>query len=187
MANEISGIQATIEIDGVSFDVLECSITDAIDEIPKASVQIARGNREEAVLEPPHALLGREVVLRVGAIEAFGDARTFSGRVIEAERRLVGTPRPHLRITVSPDLFRLTKRSDVRTFQKKNVMDIASEVMDRAGAGPCKFQCAGSYEPRDYVVQYRETDYAFLTRILAEEGIAFAFNHLENETVFFDI
>lgn len=182
MANEISGIQSTVEIDGTTFDVLECTITDAIDEVPVATVQIAK----EAALEPPHAFLGREVVLRVGAIEAFGEARTFRGRVIGAERRLIGTPRPHLKLTVSPDLFRLTKRSDVRTFQKKNVKDIAKEVMDRAGAGKCKFQCTATYEPRDYVVQYRETDFAFLTRILSEEGIAFTFNHVEDETVFFD-
>jgi len=39
------------------------------------------------------------------------------------------------------------------------------------------FELQGNYQPRDYCVQYRESDFAFASRLMEEEGIAYFFKH----------
>jgi type VI secretion system secreted protein VgrG len=182
VSDAIQGIEATIEVDGRSYEVLECTIVDAIDAIPELSVRIT----SQSALPRPAALLGTEAVLKLGPIEDAGTLRTFRGKVVRGERRLHGVARPSLVLVVSPDLFRLTKRTDVRTFQQKSVREIVEQVMSDAGAGKANQVLTGSYEPREFVVQYRETDFDFLRRLLAEEGVAFVYDHEHDETVFFD-
>ncbi len=182
MADQITGIQATVSIDGEAYDVISAQIEEGLDAVPRARLRVAR----EAALERPAALLGKEVSLHIGPIEAFDEARRFHGRVVSAERRLFGITRPSLFLEVCPDLFRATKRSDLRTFQNLSLEDVVKEVCDRAGVGDVRFVLNDSREPREYLVQYRETDFDFLRRVLSEEGVAFTYDHEQEEWIFFD-
>ncbi len=86
-------------------------------------------------------------------------------------------------LTLVPDLWLLTLRSNVRIFQKKNTVDIIKQVLKDAGISPKKysFTTQTSYSIRDYCVQYRETDYDFISRLMEEEGIYFFFDHTKTE------
>src|SRR5205823_7880504 len=67
------------------------------------------------------------------------------------------------RAEVVPKLWLLGRQARSRIFQQKSVHDILKEVLAAAGA---TFHLQDKYEPRDYCVQYRETDLAFATRLM---------------------
>ena len=62
-----------------------------------------------------------------------------------------------------------TRRSDCRIFQNKTVPEIVQEVLSTYGF-PIENHLAESYVPRDYCVQYNETDAAFVSRLMEFEG-----------------
>ena len=78
------------------------------------------------------------------------------------------------RATVVPRLWLLTHRSSSRIFQQINVPEILKKVFDGLQVN---WKLNGKYEPRDYCVQYRETDFAFASRLMEEEGIYYYFEH----------
>jgi type VI secretion system secreted protein VgrG len=75
---------------------------------------------------------------------------------------------------VVPKVWLLTRRAQIRIFQQKSVPDILKEVLK---GFDCDFQLRGHYEPREYCVQYRETDFDFASRLMEEEGIYYFFEH----------
>jgi type VI secretion system secreted protein VgrG len=80
------------------------------------------------------------------------------------------------RLRVVPALWLLKKRTTSRIFQDKTVPEIVTAVLDKAGVAHTH-RLLGKYRPRSYCVQHRESDLAFVERILAEEGIFYAFDH----------
>jgi len=56
-------------------------------------------------------------------------------------------------------------------------VDIVTKVLADAGVDKSSWKTTGSYPTRDYTVQYRETDLAFIGRLLSEEGIYFTIQH----------
>ena len=75
---------------------------------------------------------------------------------------------------VVPKVWLLTRQFRSRIFQQKSVPDILKEVLK---GFDCDFQLNGKYEPREYCVQYRETDFDFASRLMEEEGIFYFFQH----------
>jgi type VI secretion system secreted protein VgrG len=81
---------------------------------------------------------------------------------------------------VVPQAWFLTRRADARIFQERSVPEIVAEVLrggrvetlDRSGL-------RSSYAPREYCVQYRETDHDFVNRLLEDEGIFYRYVHAE--------
>jgi type VI secretion system secreted protein VgrG len=73
-----------------------------------------------------------------------------------------------------PKLWLLTCRRQSRIFQQLTVPDILKKVL--AGVD-VSWQIQGSFEPRDYCVQYAETDLDFASRLMEEEGICYYFKH----------
>lgn len=81
-------------------------------------------------------------------------------------------------LIIVPPLWLATRRRDHRIFQDKNVIDVTREVLTGYGGRiPDLEDRTGDHPPREYTVQYGETDLDFVCRILADEGISFFFNH----------
>ncbi|QTD94240.1 type VI secretion system tip protein TssI/VgrG [Burkholderia anthina] len=79
-------------------------------------------------------------------------------------------------LIVRPWLWLATRRSDCRIFQNRTVPDIVQEVLAPYGF-PIENKLTESYVPRQYCVQYNETDTAFVSRLMEFEGIYFYFRH----------
>ncbi|MBN1766854.1 MAG: type VI secretion system tip protein VgrG [Sedimentisphaerales bacterium] len=80
--------------------------------------------------------------------------------------------------TVVPWLWFMTRTADCRIFQKMKVPDIVSKVLDDHGFTDIDDQnLAGEYREWEYCVQYRETDFNFLSRLMEQEGIYYFFKH----------
>ena len=80
------------------------------------------------------------------------------------------------RAVVRPWLWLATRRSDCRIFNNKSVRDIIKEVLSAYG-GEIEDQLSANYEPWTYCVQYRETDFNFVSRLMEQEGIYYFFLH----------
>lgn len=132
---------------------------------------------DEVGLEPD-GLLGADLELRCARGD---DERRIHGVVHRVRNSGTFSQRLHLHLDVSPALSLLGLSSQSRIFQSKTVPEIVEEVAKGllASLGR-KVDCsrlARAYGERDYCVQLRETDLAFIERILAEEGIGFLFEH----------
>jgi type VI secretion system secreted protein VgrG len=102
--------------------------------------------------------------------------RYFNGicyRVSQGER---GQEYTAYRVELVPELWLLSKRAQSRTFQHLSVPDILKKVLGDLKTKPT-FKLEGTFQPRDYCVQYRETDFNFASRLMEEEGIYYYFKH----------
>ena len=119
-------------------------------------------------------LVGQRVTFWVDLAD--GAPRYFDGFV----KRFMYTGGDELslyRAEVVPWLWFLTKTTDCRIFQNKSVPDIIQQIFKDLGFSDFKLQLKGSFEPWDYCVQYRETDFNFVSRLMEEEGIFYYFKH----------
>ena len=120
-------------------------------------------------------LLGQKINVRLDLLNR--EKRYFSGicnRVSQGERDEVFT---HYRMEVVPELWKLTKKAQSRIFQQMTVPDILKKVL--AGLD-VTYEIQGTFHPRDFCVQYRETDFNFVSRLMEEEGIYYFFKHSAN-------
>ncbi len=83
----------------------------------------------------------------------------------------------HYRATLVPWLWLLTRTADCRIFQNKKVGEIIEEVFKGHGFNDFELKLSESYDPREYCVQYRETDFNFVSRLMEQEGIYYYFTH----------
>ncbi len=89
--------------------------------------------------------------------------------------------RLHLyRAEVVPWLWFLTRTTDCRIFQNKSAPDIIKQIFGDLGFSDFKLDLKGDHVTREYCVQYRETDFNFVSRLMEEEGMFYFFKH-ENE------
>jgi type VI secretion system secreted protein VgrG len=103
-----------------------------------------------------------------------GEPRLFHGIVSRFAQGGRNDTFIRYRLEVVPPLWLLTKRTQSRIFQHVSVPDILKTVFDGLKVA---YQIQGTFEPRDYCVQYRESDFAFASRLMEEEGIFYFFRH----------
>jgi len=83
--------------------------------------------------------------------------------------------------TVHPWLWFLTRTADCRIFQEMTVPDIVKKVFADHGIANYEFKLFRSYRQWVYCVQYRESDFNFVARLLEHEGIYWYFEHGEGQ------
>ncbi len=82
--------------------------------------------------------------------------------------------------TVRPWLWFLTRTTDCRIFQEQTVPEIIDTVFkDHASYASFQSKLVRSYRKRSYCVQYRESDYNFVSRLMEDEGIYWYFEHAQ--------
>jgi type VI secretion system secreted protein VgrG len=132
-------------------------------------------------------VMGKEAVLKIVSAEA--GPRYFHG-VIKTFSRAGFQGKYLYDATMVPYLDLLSMSTDCRIFQRMTVVDIVKKVFEQykreIGTDKYKFLALkenGDKLKRRYCVQYRETDLDFISRILAEEGIFYFFEHYEDKHV----
>ena len=123
----------------------------------------------------PSDLLGKKITVKLE--RAKGGTRYFNGHVTRfAQGDTVGRYYEY-RMTVRAWLWFLTRTRDCRIFQEKTVPDIIKEVFADHSMAVFDDGLNGTYAQREYCVQYRETDFDFVSRLMEEEGIYYFFDH----------
>ena len=121
-------------------------------------------------------LIGQPITVRV-ILDQASTARLerfYHGMVQTVTRGARGTTTTSYSIQAVPRFWFLTRTTQSRIFQQKSVPDILKDVLKSI---PAIYDFTGTYEPRDYCVQYRESDFEFASRLMEEEGIAYFFRH----------
>ncbi len=81
-----------------------------------------------------------------------------------------------------PRLWLLTRSRASRIFQDLSVPEIAQQILGEREIGDVRFDLESArYPKREYCVQYRETEYEFLARLLEDEGLYYYFEHEEGK------
>jgi Rhs element Vgr protein len=170
-----NAVYFTFEITGYKneFRVLSFSGTETLSQLFRYDIFVT----SEYGHIPPSDLLGKAAMLILSTGE---DTRLVSGIVSRFWWVGESGDLTAYYIEVVPMPWVLGQRQESRIFQNLSVPDIVREVMTDAGipADHCDFnRLRKSYAPRDYCVQYQETDLNFIMRLMEEEGIFFFFQH----------
>ena len=101
------------------------------------------------------------------------------GEMVQLSQGSIGKRFTSYQITLRPKIWLLGMRSGLRIFQDKSTQQIVTQVLKDAGIadGQVRWQVQSASAAREYCVQYRETDLEFVSRLLAEEGLFYFFEH----------
>jgi len=145
---------------------------EAISQLFYFDLDLLAENQTEVAFE---RLLGEKITIRLRLPD--GKDRYFNGicsRVSQGERDNTFTS---YKMEVVPRVWLLTKKAQSRIFQQLSVDAILKKVLEGFDVS---YEIQGKFHPRDYCVQYRETDFNFLSRLMEEEGIYYFFKHDTN-------
>ncbi len=148
------------------------SATDGLSSLFEYRVRALSRSRDIALDD----LVGKSATISVTLPE--GGERHFNGLVTEFS--LVPSMDTHYaeyELILRPWLWFLTRTSDCRIFQETTVPDIVKEIFKEHGFSDVEDKLSGTTRTWNYCVQYRETDFNFVARLLEQEGIYYYFKH----------
>lgn len=127
----------------------------------------------------PTSLLLEPATLRLDSWSGKGSKlldRRINGIISEVKVSSDANNKGQWLITLVPAAWRLTQTRVSRIFQKMSAKDVITAVLDEDSQINYAFKLNGSraLEPRDFCVQYNETNFAFILRLLEEEGLFFS-------------
>jgi type VI secretion system secreted protein VgrG len=124
-------------------------------------------------------VVGHDVTIRLNVGQK--DKRFFHGFVSRFVQVANEGKYAHYRATIVPWLWFLTRTSDCRIFQNKSTPDIIEEIFKGLGFTDYQLKLSGNYAKKEYCVQYRETDFNFVSRLMEQEGICYYFEHTDGK------
>ena len=120
------------------------------------------------------AIVGKSVALHVQTLDSERHLNGFISRFSQAGRDERFT---YYHAEMVPWLWFLTRKANCRIFQRQSVPDIIKKVFKEVETHDFELRLYKSYRTREYCVQYRETDFNFVSRLMEEEGIYYFFEH----------
>jgi type VI secretion system secreted protein VgrG len=124
-------------------------------------------------------ILQRPVLVTLSLVS--GADRYIHGIVNRADQLERGKGLTTYRLGIVPWTWFLTLLTDCRIFENQTVQQIIERIFTDQGFQDYEFRLSGSYEPREYCVQYRETSLDFISRLMEEEGIFYFFEHTDQK------
>ncbi len=122
-------------------------------------------------------ILGKNVTVKLALPD--DNTRYFNGYVTRFSQSGTFGRYHRFSAVVRPWFWFLTRTADCRIFQEMTVPDIVKQVFTDHGTADFKFELTGSYRKWTYCVQYRETDFNFVSRLLEQEGIYYYVRHTD--------
>jgi type VI secretion system secreted protein VgrG len=176
---DLSRAQLAFQVAGSEadrFSVVRFRGTEGLCQLYRFEIDLACTDEQLVALED---VVGKSASLRVDAVRG---SRRFHGIISRFELTGETSDQTYFRAELVPNVWLLTHRYDSRIFQNISVPNIIADVLARAGivTDQLRFSLQQTYAPREYCVQYRETDYNFIARLMEEEGIWWCFEQQEN-------
>ncbi len=177
------GAAESIELDEDSVHVRSMELAEGLGEPFRLRVTL----RSQDGRFDPSRLAGADVHLRMARHDpgnhGLTEGRMIRGVVVRSTYLGSFADAYEVSVEVAPTIGLLDTAPRSRIFQDRTVVEIAQDVWGEflapRGRSLVTDQLTKTYRPRDYCVQYQETDLAFITRILAEDGISFVFDHAD--------
>jgi len=122
-----------------------------------------------------HSLLGTRANI---TMNLHGEKREYNGFIVKMQRGERHGRFDAYSVTMRPWLWFATRTKNSKVFQNKSVKDIVTEVLTPYSADfAWRLLVAATYKPLEYCIQYNETDFDFVSRLLEEAGIYYFFEH----------
>jgi len=121
---------------------------------------------------PFEALIGQKLTIELKGTGT--EKRYFNGIVNRISQGGRDSTFTEYQVEIVPQFWLLSKKIQSRVFQHLSIPDILKAVLKGLDVA---FEIKGAFEPRDYCVQYQESDFSFASRLMEEEGIFYFFKH----------
>ena len=121
------------------------------------------------------ALIGQNVSVRITLAD--DSQRYINGQISRFSQGGRDSNFTSYHAEVVPWLWFLTRTSDCRIFQNKKAPEIIQQIFTDYGFKDFSLRLYGDFSQREYCVQYRETAFNFISRLMEEEGIFYFFEH----------
>ncbi|WP_424404888.1 type VI secretion system tip protein TssI/VgrG [Pasteurella sp. PK-2025] len=166
------GLQFTLEVQGLpvsALGVLSFKLTEKYSELYCLSLKLTSLDSEIDF----KSVVDNSVKFKVWQNGEL--LRQVNGMVVSFEQGDSGSSQTHYGMEVYPDLWRTTLRRNSRIFQQQDIQSIVSTLLTEHGIVDYAFVFRNSHPVREFCVQYQESDFDFLQRLTAEEGIFYYF------------
>ncbi|KPK76874.1 MAG: type VI secretion protein ImpA, partial [Phycisphaerae bacterium SM23_30] len=120
-------------------------------------------------------IVGWNVTVRLALAD--DKTRYFNGFISRFSQAGQENGQARYRATARPWLWFLTQTSDCRIFQNQTAPEIIKQIFRDAGFTDLQDDLQGNHRPWEYCVQYRETDFNFVSRLMEQEGIYYYWKH----------
>ncbi|WP_392565271.1 type VI secretion system tip protein TssI/VgrG [Utexia brackfieldae] len=151
-----------------TFDVVEFTLSEGLSDLFTLTATLSSKNANVDL--QPQLLQKAQLTVYVAGQKQ----RTVNGIVETAERGDSGFKRTFYTFIIRPLLWQLTLTQDSRIYHFKSVPEIIDEILQLFNI-PFDKKLMDSHAMREYTTMKRESYYAFLSRLTAEEGITFWF------------
>jgi type VI secretion system secreted protein VgrG len=128
----------------------------------------------DATLDPD-VMLGQPMTVHLELRD--GGMRHFHGFVSHFAQTGLRGEYAQYAVTLRPWLWFLTRTVNCRIFQNQTAVGVVQSIFRDHGFTDFDVLLTDSYDKLDYIVQYRETDFAFVSRLMEQEGIYYFFRH----------
>lgn len=115
------------------------------------------------------------------SLKGFGAKREFSGVLVEAQWVGMYDRYYTYQLVLRPWFWLLTRTTDCRIFHEKSWLDVIKQVLGEYGFAKFEAKTTANYATQEYIVQYRESDYQFICRLMEHCGIYYYFEHSGND------
>ena len=120
-------------------------------------------------------LIGKSMAVRLELPD--GGERFFHGLITDFHQVSDSGRYAVYHASLRPSMWTLQLRTTCRIFQHMSVPDIAKAVLREHGVSDFRENLSGSYPSQEFTVQYRESDFDFISRLMEREGIYYCFEH----------
>ena len=171
--HQAKGLQFTARVGELPeniFSVVSFELTEGLSELAHGRLKLASslpGLTATDLLEQ-----GLELIVWQDGVAL----RCFTGVISECARGASGHRRTHYEVVIQPPLWRLGLMHNSRIFQRQSTDNILRTLMRERGIIDAVFDLQHTPPEREYCVQHRESDLAFLERLAAEEGWHFRYH-----------
>jgi type VI secretion system secreted protein VgrG len=165
--------QYTVEINGQEFKVLSFNAYEEMSHLFRFSLHLRCDNPEVTIKDIVRKKA--DILLKWGEKKKwwFGIVASFS----QVDAGVLGEYGEYV-AEIVPNYWLLSQKTNCKIFEWETAKDIIGDVLDKRGmAGKYELKLTRGYALREYCVQYRETDFAFLSRLMEEEGMFYYFWH----------
>ncbi len=177
-ANRLLSLTTPLPYDQLLITRLRAS--EGISQLFRYELEIVHEHGEagnEPFYVDPKKLIGQPMSVRARQVAGDGEIeRHFNGICVRFSQGNRNTLFTSYSAEVVPRVWLLTQIRQSRIFQNKSVSDILRKVLE---GFEVSWEIQETHEPRNYCVQYRESDWDFASRLMEEEGIFYFFEHNE--------
>ncbi|MEO1470680.1 MAG: type VI secretion system tip protein TssI/VgrG [Pseudomonadota bacterium] len=153
---------------------LRARVTEGLGEVTEIIVEFT----SDKFTTKTEDILGEYISLAIET-DVEGSKRHFGGHCVEVECCGIWQGVLLFRAVLRCWPWFLDQTADCRIFQEKTAMEIIKQVFGDNGFSDFQDKTTGTFATRTYCVQYRETDFAFVSRLMEEEGIYYYFDYTE--------